>query len=164
MRFRHSFQVRAPLRAVADFHVRAASLGAITPPSIQVQLHNVPEVLGEGDRMEFTLGLGFLRIPWTARIEKVTPNGFTDRQLSGPFSSWVHQHGFTGIDADTTEVTDRIDASVRMHPLHGPIGLAMWISLPLLFAYRAWKTRRLLEADSGVSLPLQEREMSRRGK
>jgi hypothetical protein len=27
----------------------------------------------------------------------------------------------------------------------GVIGLAMWLGLPFLFAFRAWKTRRLLE-------------------
>ncbi|HRX05275.1 MAG TPA: hypothetical protein P5148_19150, partial [Anaerolineae bacterium] len=31
-----------------------------------------------------------------------------------------------------------------MHPIWGPVGLGMMLNLPLLFAYRGWQTRRLL--------------------
>ncbi len=101
--------------------------------------------------MVFTIGFGPLRIRWVARIDESAPNGFVDRQLSGPFASWVHRHSFTGLDGGTTEVVDRIEATLRPHPLYGPIGLAMWSSLPILFAYRGWKTRRLLGQRQRVS-------------
>jgi hypothetical protein len=48
-------------------------------------------------------------------------------------------------DEGTTEVVDEVEAKLKRHPLWGPVGLAMWLGLPLLFAYRGWKTRRLLE-------------------
>jgi hypothetical protein len=75
MKYRHIFQVKAPLAEVSAFYTAASSLKAITPPLIPMQLHHVPEQMGDGDEMDFT----------------------------------------------------------------------MWLGLPLLFAYRGWKTRQLLE-------------------
>src|SRR5512133_1773295 len=144
MRFRHRFLVRAPLAAVAEFHREAASLPSITPPPLTARLESSPGALEAGDVMAFTLGVGPLRIRWVANIGESSPSGFTDRQLSGPCAIWVHRHGFTGLDGNTTEVVDRIEATLRPHPIYGPVGLAMWATLPVLFAYRGWKTRRLL--------------------
>ena len=38
MRYQHRFRVRAPLAAVADFHSRADSMVAITPPFVPTQM------------------------------------------------------------------------------------------------------------------------------
>jgi ligand-binding SRPBCC domain-containing protein len=146
MRYRHRFCVHAPLAAVADFHARSASLSAITPPPVVVRVHRAPARLEDGDEMEFTLWLGPLLVRWLARIENVSPAGFTDRQLRGPFQSWAHHHAFLSVEETTTAVVDEIELSVRRHPLWGLVGLGMWLSLPLLFAYRGWKTCRLLES------------------
>ncbi len=145
MRYHHTFRVRAPQAAVADFHSRASSLGAITPPLIPMRLRHAPERLAEGDEMAFTMWLGPLAVPWMARVEDVSPEGFRDRQLRGPFEQWSHRHSFRALDRATTEVVDEVTARLKRHPLWGPVGLAMWLGLPLLFAFRGWKTRRLLE-------------------
>ncbi len=146
MIFRHRFRVRAPLERVADFHRRSASMAAITPPPIVVRVHAAPEALGEGDEMAFTLWLGPLPVRWRARIEAVGPDGFLDRQVAGPFARWEHRHRFEAVDAATTDVFDEIRWSPRRHVLWGPVGLAMAAGLPLLFAFRGWRTRRRLEA------------------
>lgn len=147
MKYQHRFQVQAPLADVADFHAHSASMGAITPPPTVVQIHQAPARLDEGDTMDFTLWAGPLPIRWLARIEDVNPNGFVDRQVRGPFRHWIHRHAFIPASETETAVIDEIDFSLRPHPLWGLVGLGMWLSLPLLFAYRAWKTRRLLEAQ-----------------
>jgi ligand-binding SRPBCC domain-containing protein len=145
MKYRHIFQVEAPLAEVAGFHTSASSLKAITPPLIPMQLYRAPERMGEGDEMEFTMWMGPLPVRWAARVEDVSPTGFLDRQVSGPFAAWAHRHTFVGVDEGRTEVVDEVEAKLRPHLLWGAVGLAMWIGLPLLFAFRAWKTRRLLE-------------------
>lgn len=144
MIYRHRFQVRAPLERVRAFHRQAASLAAITPPPISARIGRAPAVLAEGDEMELTLGLGPLGLRWLARIESVTDSGFSDRQISGPFATWVHRHGFVALDGHTTLVTDEVNLRLRAHPAWWLIGMGMRLGLPLLFAYRAWKTRRLL--------------------
>jgi ligand-binding SRPBCC domain-containing protein len=147
MWYHHAFRVQAPLARVADFHTAASSLKAITPPLTPMQLHHAPEKMGDGDKMAFTMWMGPLPVRWEARVEEVSPNGFLDRQMRGPFASWTHRHRFAAVGEATTEVVDEVEARLKPHLLWGAVGLAMWIGLPLLFAYRAHKTRHLLEAE-----------------
>lgn len=121
-------------------------MGAITPPPIIVRVRTAPEKLASGDRMDFTLWAGPVPIRWVAAIEDVSPTGFTDRQLSGPFGSWTHRHGFERVDDAATDVVDRIEATYKKHPFWGLVGRLMWAGMPFLFGYRANKTRKLLEA------------------
>jgi len=145
VRYHHRFTVKAPLAEVATFHSRSASMGAITPPPILVRIHAAPETLQEGDRMDFTMWLGPLPVRWLAQIEQTTPTSFVDRQLSGPFDSWVHLHTFAPIDATTTAVIDEVTATLhRSNWFWKLVGAGMWLGLPILFAYRGWKTRRML--------------------
>jgi ligand-binding SRPBCC domain-containing protein len=145
MKYEHIFMVRAPLAAVANFHRQSRSMGAITPPPVRVRIHRAPERLASGEKMEFTLWLGFLPVRWLARFEEVSATGFVDRQVDGPFKRWVHRHTFVARGDKLTEVRDEIEAELKRHPLWGPLGWSMWLGLPLLFAYRGWRTRRLLE-------------------
>ena len=145
MKYEHTFTVRAPLAAVTKFHRQAGSLSAITPPPVRVRVHRAPEQLAGGAEMDFTLWLGLVPVPWLARIEEVSPAGFVDRQVRGPFNRWLHRHTFISRGDKLTEVRDEIELELKRHPLWGPVGWSMWLGLPLLFAYRGWKTRRLLE-------------------
>lgn len=96
--------------------------------------------------MAFTLWAGPLPIRWVACIEDASEQGFSDRQLSGPFGSWVHRHGFDRVDDHTTDVVDRIEAAYSKHPFWAVVGRLMWLGMPLLFAFRARRTRAILEA------------------
>jgi ligand-binding SRPBCC domain-containing protein len=145
IKYRHSFHVQAPLTAVSDFHTQSASMGAITPPPIVVQVHHAPARLDSGDKMDFTLWLGPLPVRWLAQVEDVSPTGFTDRQLRGPFQHWSHRHTYAPVDETTTAVMDEIELKLRPHLLWSLVGLGMWLGLPLLFAYRGWKTLRLIQ-------------------
>jgi ligand-binding SRPBCC domain-containing protein len=145
VKYHHRFVLKAPLEQVAEFHSRAASMAAITPLPIVVRIQRAPAVLTEGDEMEFTMWLGPFPIHWMARIEQVSSTGFTDRQLQGPFAAWSHRHEFVSVDEHSTEVVDSIALNLRRHPVWWLVGAAMRLGLPVLFAYRAWKTRRLLE-------------------
>jgi len=148
MKYRHRFRVRAPLARVADFHSRAASLAVLTPPPIIMRLHRAPDIQREGDEVDFTMWLGPMPIRWAARIDSVSETDFVDRQVHGPFRMWRHRHVYAPIDADATEVTDEVEAELKRHWLWGAVGALMWLGLPLLFAYRGWKTRRALEGRS----------------
>ncbi len=100
--------------------------------------------------MDFTLRLGPVAVHWLARIEGVSRNGFTDRQLRGPFKHWTHRHNFLPVTETTTAVVDEIDLGLHPQFLWGLVGFGMWISLPLLFLYRGWKTQRLIADRWGV--------------
>jgi ligand-binding SRPBCC domain-containing protein len=151
MVYRHRFRVRAPIDEVAKFHSRASSLGAITPPPVSLSTKSDKAELVDGDEVELVLRLGPIAIPWLAKIVDLGPTGFRDVQLDGPFRRWEHIHEFESADGSTTDVVDTIRYELRAHLLWGPVGLAMGMSLPMLFAYRGWKTKRLLEPDGGDS-------------
>ncbi len=145
MNYRHRFQVKAPLARVRDFYSQSASMPAITPAPLSVRLHHAPDVLEEGDEMDFTLGVGPISVRWLARIEAVSPNGFTDRLVRGPFAEWLHRHSFIALDSQNTAVVDEIGLRPQSHLWWWLVGMGMWVGLPILFAYRASKTRRMLK-------------------
>ena len=72
--------------------------------------------------------------------------GFTDRQIRGPFAAWAHRHTYVRVDDRTTDVVDEVEAELKRHPFWGLAGALMWIGMPMLFAFRGRKTRRILEA------------------
>ncbi len=149
MRYTHAFTVQAPLSAVIDFHARSSSMAAITPPPIIARIHQAPPVLADGDVMRFTLWLGPLPLHWTAQIVSDPPSGFIDRQLAGPFAAWEHRHTFTALPDGGVLVQDQVTAHLKSNPFGWLVGASMWLGMPLLFAYRGWKTRKLL--SSGAS-------------
>jgi ligand-binding SRPBCC domain-containing protein len=103
-------------------------------------------MLAAGDRMRFTLWLGPLPLRWLAQIDDVSASGFTDTQIEGPFKKWEHRHIFKSVDADRTQIIDQIQAEPKNHWFWGAVGRIMWLNMPVLFAYRGWKTRRSLES------------------
>ena len=145
MAFTHEFTVAAPREKVVSFHRERQSLAAITPPPMIVRIQDGPEILSSGDELRFTLWLGPLPIRWHAVIESVSDSGFADRQIAGPFAHWVHRHTFLDSGKGITTVRDEIEYVYRRHLVWGPVGRLFVLGLPPLFAYRAWRTRRLLE-------------------
>jgi ligand-binding SRPBCC domain-containing protein len=143
--YTHSFCVRAGLLEVANFHRDASALKYLTPPPVVVQIHHV-QALGEGSLAEFTMWMGPVPIRWLARhVDVNMPEGFTDIQEKGPFDAWKHRHRFVQISEHLTEVEDRVEAEPGSGFLNGLVSRLMWLSLPVLFAYRGWATRRLVE-------------------
>ncbi|GAB4397237.1 MAG: SRPBCC family protein [Anaerolineales bacterium] len=144
--YRHEFTVNAPLAAVADFHHDTRALRLLTPPPIWVQFHDV-QPLAENSLADFTLWMGPLPIRWVARHTEVArERGFTDTQVRGPFREWIHTHSFHPQPDGTTLVRDEIRAEPG-----GLISWGMWLTLPLLFAYRAFQTRRAVRAAQAAA-------------
>jgi ligand-binding SRPBCC domain-containing protein len=143
--FTHRFRVNASLARVAEFHQDSRVLKILTPFPIIVKFNRV-EPLAEGSTADFTMWFGPLPVRWVAVHSNVDPNsGFVDAQMLGPFQSWQHRHTFIAIDTNTTEILDQVQAEPSTHPFWGPISWLMWLTLPVLFAYRALITRRNVE-------------------
>jgi ligand-binding SRPBCC domain-containing protein len=145
--YTHRFQVRAPLEQVAEFHRDTRALQQLTPPPLIVRFNEI-QPLSEGSIADFTMWLGPLPINWVASHSDVDPlEGFTDTQIDGPFDQWVHRHSFAALEENLTEVKDQIQARPGKGFLKGLISRFMWFNLPILFAYRAWRTKRALEVS-----------------
>jgi len=139
--FDYSFTVKAPVSAVSCFHHDPGALKKLMPPPIFVQIHDF-EPLGDGSRARFTLWFGLIPVSWQAIHSDVGPQGFTDRQASGPLRRWQHTHRFTAVNANTSLVSDHVE-----YEHHG--GWRGFLtrlffnrpSLTLLFTARKWLTR-----------------------
>lgn len=143
--YQHQFQVKAPIKRVAEFHRGTHALKQLTPPPLIVKLKNV-EPLADGSHAEFTLWLGPIPIYWKAVHSEVDPvKGFTDSQLEGPFKAWVHRHGFRQVSPDTTIIVDAVQGVPSDHLFWGIVSRFMWLTLPILFSYRARQTRKAVE-------------------
>lgn len=144
--FQHEFQVNAPIERVAEFHSSTKALKLLTPPPLFVKFNHI-EPMGEGSRADFTLFLGPIPIHWIANHTDVHPtDGFTDTQVEGPFQTWIHRHTFTQMTTDTTKIIDEIEGQPSGHLFSGIVSRFMWLTLPILFSYRAQQTRRAVES------------------
>ena len=138
--FDYAFDVSAPVQAVAAFHEDTRVLRRLTPA--YVHIHRF-DPLADGAIAEFTVWFGPIPIRWRAVHRDVGPNGFTDIQDEGPLQSWVHTHRFEATGADSTQVTEHIDYEYEPG-WRGLMGRLFFgpPALRVLFAYRAWRTRR----------------------
>jgi ligand-binding SRPBCC domain-containing protein len=148
MEFKSQFNVRAPVESVRSFHNSASSLHAITPPIIPMTSVEASDPLTDGAELAFTLWMGPIPVRWTAQIEDFQPHGFVDRQLTGPFAAWSHRHSFIPLDEWNTRVDDHVSYQLKSNPVWWLLGGSMALGLPLLFRYRAYKTKQLLEKES----------------
>lgn len=137
--FDYAFEVAAGAESVAAFHEDARVLRALTPAPVQI---HVLEPLADGSVAEFTVWTP-IPIRWRAVHRDVGPNGFTDVQDRGPLRSWAHTHRFDPITEDRTLIREHIEYEYApgWNGLIGRIGFSRPV-LRLLFAYRAWRTRR----------------------
>ena len=143
--YKHRFRVQASLASVAEFHRDTRALKRLTPPPLLVRFNEL-QPLAEGSVADFTMWFGPLPIRWVAVHSDVnSTSGFTDTQVAGPFEYWVHRHSFQALDDNSTEIRDEIQAQPSGHPFWGLVSSVMWLNLPILFAYRAWRTRKALE-------------------
>jgi ligand-binding SRPBCC domain-containing protein len=143
MRFRYEFVVEAPLELVSAFHANPAALERLTPPPVRLRWEHL-EPVAEGSVVRFVLHLGPFPIRWAARHRAVSPFGFTDEQLEGPFRRWVHTHRFEPRGAQRTAILEEIEAEWPRHPIRWILATAIWMGLPMLFAYRARKLQALV--------------------
>ena len=140
--FNYSFEVDAPLTAVSEFHHDTRALKKLSPPPIFAQIHDY-EPLGEGSMADFTLWFGPFPIHWVAVHSNVSPNGFTDTQMSGPLKYWQHTHRFTAVSANKTRIDEHIQYA-HAQGIRGVVSRLLFSKpgLYMLFTARKLLTRR----------------------
>jgi ligand-binding SRPBCC domain-containing protein len=131
---------------VFPFFGEALNLEAITPPSLHFQvLKPQPIQMRAGALIDYRLRLRGVPLRWRTEIAAWDPpHRFVDRQLSGPYRRWVHEHTFQP-QGEGTLVRDRVEYAPRGGGL-----LHRWFVRPELqriFAFR----QCTLQALFGIS-------------
>lgn len=135
--------------ALFAFHQDVANLARISPPVPRFTLISAAGPTREGDRQEFTLGIGPLKVRWTAKVTRfVEGRLLEDVQERGPFLRWRHQHRVSAAPGGGSVLTD----AVAFRAIPTPVGeFAEWLlvapGIAAMFAWRHWRTRRLLDGQ-----------------
>ena len=78
-----------------------------------------------GTRVVVRMHLGPIPIEWTVEhVEYIPDRMFIDRQVKGPFASWVHRHEFEDDGRGGTIVRDVVDYEPPMGMIGALIGRA----------------------------------------
>ena len=120
------------------FFSRAENLEAITPPWLRFRIVTpTPIEMRAGALITYRLRLHGIPIRWRTRIESwEPPNGFVDRQLSGPYALWHHTHTFEQIGDNRTLMRDRVRYGHRLGPLGAMTEPLVRRDLDRIFDYR----------------------------
>lgn len=124
------------------------NLQQITPPWLRFRvLTQPPIVMAEGALIDYRLSLHGLPIRWRTEITAWQPPArFVDRQLSGPYREWHHEHTFEEHDGGTLmrdEVRYRVPGGTIVDRL------LVRPDLERIFDYRQERMLELFGSPSG---------------
>mgnify|MGYP000386128044 CR=1 FL=1 len=167
--FESSVTVKCPVEKAFDFLLRPENVAKISPPNVGLRFVNAPEIVEPGSRIEFQIQAFGQIQTFTHEITVVErPRKIIEKQVSGLFKTWVHEHLFEERDPETTVIVDQI----VFEPPGGLIGLllfglvAIFVSIPnenliwavgglVVFAgltvFDFWRLRRAGNGDVGGS-------------
>jgi uncharacterized protein len=99
-----------------DWHANPAGFFRLMPPWQPLQVAKQENPLGDQHRITIrTPVLGPIKLDWLAELFEVIPGQqFRDRQLTGPFASWVHTHRMISTGPNTSDLEDDIEYQVPL--------------------------------------------------
>ena len=134
---------------VFPFFADAYNLEQITPPWLRFSvLTPRPIEMRAGTLIDYRLRLHGVPLRWRTEIAVwEPPDRFVDRQVSGPYETWEHEHRFRDV-AGGVVMSDRVDYRIRGGSMADWIGdrAVARRDLRRIFEYR----RDVLQARFGV--------------
>jgi ligand-binding SRPBCC domain-containing protein len=145
-RFQTEMTFARPIEEVFDFFRRSANIIRTSPPDLNLQLLEAPELLQQGSRIV----LQARRFGIAQRIESevvaLDLNALlVDEGRAGPFRKWVQTHRF-----EKTPQGTRVRFQIDYEPPGGLLGLlvtaaAMGREIQSVFAFRGPRLHELLD-------------------
>ena len=136
-----------PIDEVFSFFSRPDNLQAITPPWLDFQMVETPDNLQRGALIRYRLRWRWIPIRWTTEITVWDPpHNFVDRQITGPYLLWNHQHSFAAHDGGTL-MRDFVTYALPLGPVGGMArGFLVKRDVESIFNFRARTMRQLFPA------------------
>ncbi len=130
--------IRAPVEEVFKWHSRQGALERLSPPWDPVRVIERKGGINKGARVVLEMKAGPFPYKWAAEHTDYEENRmFRDRQVRGPFSSWVHTHSFEPDANDASFFEDRIDYALPFYPFGQMFGgESVKAKLERIFRYR----------------------------
>lgn len=129
---------------VFAFFARADNLEAITPSWLRFRIVTpLPVTMQEGTVIDYRLRLLGVPMRWQSRIDVWEPGvRFVDRQLVGPYATWIHLHEFDEVPGGV-RIHDRVQYALPGAPLSDLVHPVVRLQLNAIFAFR----RRAIENE-----------------
>src|SRR4051812_35535617 len=89
--------INRPSSEVFDFFSKAENLHKITPPDLSFKMMsgNGSIDMKRGTLIKYRIKILGISLEWQTLItEWNPPHSFSDMQLKGPYSKWIHKHSF----------------------------------------------------------------------
>jgi len=102
--------------------------------------------LHEGQELTLYVKKMGVTLPWRARNESLSPEGFTDRMLSVPFATWKHHHRFIDLGRYGSQLVDEIYFQLPLAPLSHPVLPLIRADIRKLFHFRHQQTQETLQS------------------
>ena len=98
---------------IFQFFADPGNLERLTPGWLHFEILNeASPIMRAGARLDYRLRIHGVPIKWRSEISEWNPpHRFVDRQTSGPYRLWVHEHTFDE-EAGGTLVSDNVQYSV----------------------------------------------------
>ena len=141
-----SLTLELPREQVFEFFSDAGNLERITPRELRFHIVTPqPLELQKGALIDYKLRLRGLPLTWRTEISVWDPpNEFVDRQLSGPYSQWIHRHTFTEIGPGKTLIEDEVRYRLPLEPLGDLAHFVVRRELEYIFDFRQKMVAELL--------------------
>lgn len=148
-RFVKESRIEAPPQRVFDFHLRPDTFEKINPPWEPAHMNSADHSIRIGNRVEILIGRWPLRIRWVAEyVEYEAGRLFADRQVSGPFASWLHRHWFLDDGSGGTLMRDEVEYELPMgRPGVLLAGRLVRRRLERMFEYRHAALKELMKTE-----------------
>ncbi len=144
--FTKKTRIQAPVEDVFSWHEHDGAVERLSPPWDKAELVSKTGGIRTGAEVRLKIRpIGHIPVSWTARHTGYEKNRFfRDRQVRGPFSSWVHTHHFLPDTENACIMVDSIEYALPFSTLV-PAAMEKNVSsrLERIFSYR----HRTLAAD-----------------
>jgi ligand-binding SRPBCC domain-containing protein len=114
--------VSLPREDVFPFFAEAANLEQLTPPWLRFAIRTPqPIEMRVGTRIEYRISLRGIPMAWLTEISAFEPpQMFVDRQVRGPYRTWIHTHQFRP-ERGGTRLLDHVEFDMLGGALVAPI-------------------------------------------
>lgn len=108
--FETSVQLSTTPQEIFDFLIDTDNILKISPPDTGLSFTNKPDKLSHGAILEFQIqGFGQVQEGTHEIIEFNSPELFTEKQISGPLKSYLHEHRIESTGENQVTVIDRLE-------------------------------------------------------